>query len=91
MSSTCRVQDKVETAVFFEEIQVVQTGNKEDVPGSVTHQVLESLKARSVSVLDPKRIQLLFCHDGSPMISVLQPWQPLLLILDSWIIIKSRM
>ena len=54
----------IETAVFFEQIEIVKAGDKKDVPDSVAHQVLKTLKARSVSVLDPKRIQMFFSHDA---------------------------
>ena len=60
----------VEAAVFFEQIEIVKAGDKEDVSDSVAHQVLKTLKARSVSVLDPKRIQMFFGHDSASRESV---------------------
>ena len=56
----------IETAVFFEQVEIVKAGDKKNVSDSVAHQVLKTLKARSVSVLDPKRIQMFFCHDSVP-------------------------
>jgi hypothetical protein len=55
----------VEAAVFLEQVQVVKARDEENVPDPVAHQVLETLKARSVSVLDPEWIQVFFSHDKS--------------------------
>ncbi len=60
----------IEAAVFFEKIEIVKAGDKKDVSDSVAHQVLKTLKARPVSVLDPKRIQMFFGHDSASRESV---------------------
>jgi hypothetical protein len=54
----------VKAAVFLEQVEVIKAGDKENVSDPVAHQVLEALKAGSVSVLDPEWVQMFFSHDA---------------------------
>jgi hypothetical protein len=53
----------VEAAVLFEQIQVVEARNEQNIADPVFHQVLKTLKAGAVPVLDPEGIQVFFNHD----------------------------
>jgi hypothetical protein len=61
MQSLVLVPDElVKSAVFLEEIQVIEARYQEDIPYPASHQVLKALEPSPVSVLDPERIQILF-------------------------------
>jgi hypothetical protein len=46
----------VESSILFKEIEVVEAGDKQDIPYPEPHEILESLEAVSVAVFDPEGI-----------------------------------
>jgi hypothetical protein len=56
----------IESSILFKEIEVIEAGDKQDIPYPEPHEILESLEAISIPVLDPEgiggRFQLIkFC------------------------------
>jgi len=46
----------VQPTVFFEEVEIVKTGDEQHVADAEPHQVLEPLEAVSVAMLDPELV-----------------------------------
>jgi hypothetical protein len=62
----------IKPAIFLEQIQIIEAGDKEDVPDPEAHEILKALEPVAIAMLDQKGVEranglviLMICMRGS--------------------------